>query len=128
MAKAEYLVFIPLLFYGFALAELFREWKRLFKPKDIYFPYIIVTVILTEIAIYNVFIMTKLLDDLEHQNYLNYLIYLIPPFIFMLVVNVFTPEKEDNTKNYFENNRRSFFLLAAVFVSSHYLFDFGESA
>ena len=51
MDAAEYLAFLPLLIYGIALADLFSQWKRLFNPKQLYLPYILLTGILTETAI-----------------------------------------------------------------------------
>lgn len=127
MSKSEFLVFLPLFFYGFALAELLREWKRLFRFEDMYLPYSIITIVLTEGAIYNVYILSKLLSELEHVVYITYLSYLISPFLFMLLVNIYTPEQGDNTKEYFEKNRLMYFSLSAVFVASHFLFDYDET-
>jgi len=37
MDLTEYMVFLPLLIYGIALADLFSQWKRFFDIKEIMF-------------------------------------------------------------------------------------------
>ena len=64
MDATEYLAFLPLLIYGIALADLFSQWKRLFNPRLLFIPYLLLTIILTETALYNVFVYAKLLDEL----------------------------------------------------------------
>ena len=91
MDASEYLAFLPMLLYGIALADLFSQWKRLFSPKQLFLPYLLLTIMLTETALYNVFIYAKLLDELKGLSYFGYLKYLIPPFLFMLASNIFTP-------------------------------------
>lgn len=124
MAASEYLAFLPLLIYGIALADLFSEWKRFFDPKGLFIPYGIFTVILTEIAAYNIFVFAKLLDQLSGITYYNYITFLIPPFIFLLTVNVYTPDKDADTKSYFLKNMTPFFVLMAIFNASLFLYDF----
>ena len=126
MDAAEYLAFLPLLIYGIALADLFSQWKRLFNPKQLYLPYILLTVILTETAIYNVFVYAKLLDHLEGLSYFSYLSYLIPPFLFMLTTNIFTPDQESETEAYFVKQMPVIFTLLSLFSASHFLYDFDE--
>jgi len=127
MAADEYLAFLPLLIYGIALADLLGEWKRLFDIKNIFIPYILFTAFLTEIAIYNVFIYLTLVSQLADFEYYQYLFSLIPPFLFMLTVNIFTPEKKESTKEYFLKNKPLIYILLALFLSSHFLFNFDES-
>ncbi|HBH25184.1 MAG TPA: hypothetical protein DDY13_17410 [Cytophagales bacterium] len=126
MESSEYLSFIPLLIYGLAIADLLSEWKRLFDKTQWYFPYLLTTIVLTELAIYNVFIYANLISELEGTSYLSYLKYILPPFLFLLMVSSFTPEKGDDTKEYFIRNMRIYLLLMAVFIASHFLFDFKE--
>ena len=127
MDASEYLVFIPLLIYGISLADLLSEWKRILEPKDRYWPYTAVTLILTEGAIYNIFIYQHLLDELAASDYFTYLSYLIPPVLFLMITQAFTPEKGDDTKSYFVRQRKIVFILYAVFVASHFLHPFDES-
>ena len=127
MDAQEYLAFIPLLIYGIAIADLLDEWRRLFYKKDRYLPYVFMTIVFTETAIYNVFIYINLLDELVGQTYLSYLKYLMPPVLFLLMVRSFTPEKNDDTKAYFIKTMPMFLTLFAVFVAVHFLFDFQEN-
>lgn len=126
MDASEYLAFVPLLIYGISLADLLSEWKRLFEPQQRYFPYTVMTIIMTEGVIYNIFIYQGLLDELADASYLIYLTYLIPPLLFMMVTQAFTPEKGNDTKTYFEQQRKTVFLLYAAFVASHFLHPFDE--
>ena len=128
MDVSEYLAFIPLLLYGIGLADLLSEWKRLFDTKEWYLPYALTTIILTETALYNVFIYMHLVEELPGQSYLNYLLYLIPPFLFLMATNVFTPDQESDTREYFIRRMPVFFTLLALFVASHFLFGFDEPA
>ncbi len=126
MDAAEYLAFLPLLIYGIALADLFGEWKRLLEPKGVFITYILFTVVLTETAVYNVFAYAELVENLRGLQYHDYLIKLVPPFLFMLTVNAFTPEKGDDTKVYFISQMRSFLIMLAAFMGTHFFYDFGE--
>ena len=127
MDSSEYLAFVPLLIYGIALADLFGEWKRLFDKTQWFLPYILLTVVFTEVAVYNVFIYLKLVNQMADLNYINYLVTLLPPFLFMLLVNSFTPDKCDITKDYFLKNMPIFMGLLAAFIASHFLFNFEEN-
>jgi len=113
--------------YGIALADLFSEWKRLFDFKNIYLPYALFTIVLTETALYNVFVYAKLIHSLEGICYYRYLIYLLPPFLFMLTTNIFTPDKCTHTRDYFQKRRPVFFTLLAMFITCHFLYDFDEN-
>lgn len=127
MDSSEYLAFIPLLIYGIALADLFGEWKRFFDKTQWFLPYLLLTIIFTEIAVYNVFIYLELVKQMVGLSYINYLLTLLPPFLFMMLVNAFTPEKGDVTKDYFLRNMPIFMGLLAAFIASHFLFNFEEN-
>ena len=126
MKASEVLAFLPLLIYGIAIAELFSQWKRFINFKSLYLPYALLTILLTEIALYNVYLFSQLVSEINSMNYKSYLLYIVPPFIFMISVNIFTPEKEDDTEVYFKENMPIFFTLTALFVASHFLFKFEE--
>lgn len=123
MKAADYLAFVPLLLYGIGLADLLAEWKRLFDPKTLYLPYLLVTIMLTETAIYNVFIYLDIVNQFEGLSYLDYLRFLVGPFLFLITVNAFTPEKEADTKTYFTDRLPIFFGLLASLVASHFLYE-----
>lgn len=124
MSATEYFVFIPLLIYGMAMAELFGEWKRLIDPEQWYLPYLLMTIMLSELAVYNVYIYAKLLDNLVGISYFNYLKYLVPPFLFLMTVHAFTPDAQEKTEDYFVKRMPIFFTLLAAFVASHFFFEF----
>jgi len=128
MDASEYLSFLPLLLYGIALADLFSQWKRFFNPEQLFIPYLFMTIILTETALYNVFIYAKLLDELSGLSYFNYLSYLLPPFLFMLTTNIFTPDQDSETEEYFIKQMPIFFTLLALFAACHFLYEFDENA
>jgi len=127
MEASEYLAFLPLLIYGIALADLFSQWKRFFTPKELYIPYLLFTIILTETALYNVFIYAELIDQLVGLSYFSYLTYLIPPFLFMLTANIFTPDQDSDTEEYFLRQMPFFLSLLALFAASHFLYNFNEN-
>ena len=127
MDPSEYLAFIPLLIYGLSIADLLSEWKRFINAKNFYFPYLLMTIIFIEVAIYNVFIYIKLVNDMQGKSYLSYLGCIFPTFIFLIMVKSFTPEDNDNTKTYFLKNRKIFFLLFSGFIASHFLYSFAEN-
>ena len=127
MVSSEYLAFIPLLIYGIALADLLSQWKRLLKSNQLFIPYLFLTIILTETAIYNVFVYGNLINQLAGQNYSSYLSYLLPPFLFMLTTNIFTPDQDSDTEEYFMKNMPVFLTIFSLFIASHFLYEFGES-
>jgi hypothetical protein len=127
MSVVEYLVFIPLLIYGMGLTTLLVEWKRLFDPTEIFLPYTLLTLVMTEIAIYNVFIYQRLINQFTGQNYLTYLTFLISPFLFFLVTNIFTPEPGDKTKEHFIKRMPLFYSLIALLVASNFIYMLEES-
>ncbi len=127
MDPAEYLSFLPLLIYGIAIADLLSQWKRLFISKDFFLPYSLLTIVLTEVALYNVFIYVDVVNKLVGLSYFHYLLYLCPPFLFMLATNVFTPDKRTGTKEYFMRTMPKVFILLALFVSSQFLFNIPDN-
>ena len=127
MRASEVLAFLPLLIYGIAIAELFSQWKRFINYKSIYIPYALFTILLTEVALYNVYLFSQLVGEIRMLDYKSYLIYILPPFIFMVAVNIFTPEKEDETESYFKENMPVFFILMTFFIASHFFFRYKES-
>ena len=126
MDPTEYLAIIPLLIYGIGITDLLGQWKRFFNKEDQFPLYIIYTIILTEVAIYNVVIYIDLVNVLSEQTYFTYLAFLLPPILFLMVVNIFTPDEGSRTEAYFENNTRLMFVLIALFVASHFLYEFDE--
>lgn len=128
MDASEYLAFVPLLIYGIALADLLGEWKRLFDPKEWYLPYSLFTLMLTEIAVYNIYIYLELVLQFEGQSYFRYLSFLLPPFLFLLTTNSFTPDKKSSTREYFVEKMPVFYTLLALFVASHFFYSFNEAA
>ena len=126
MDPAEYLAFIPLLIYGIGISDLLSQWKRFFKRDDQDVLYIIITVMLIEIAIYNVFIYLDVVYAMPQHSYLRYLSFLVPPILFQMLVNVFTPDDGSKTRAYFERNMRLIFSLWALFVASHIIYSFNE--
>ena len=126
MSTSEYLAFLPMLIYGIALADLFRQWSRFLNLKEIFLPYLLLTVILTETALYNVFLYAGLLDQLEGLTYASYLVYLVPPFLFLLTTIFFTPGEDADTEDYFVKYMPVFLSLFALFIASHFLYEFNE--
>ena len=91
------LAFIPFLIFGFGISKLLSEWGRFLDSKNYFLLYLLFTIMLTEIGIYSVFVYAQLLFKLPDLNYLTYLSYLIPPFLFFMITNVFTPDKGADT-------------------------------
>ncbi len=127
MIPSEYLAFLPLLIYGIALADLLSQWKRFFNPKELFIPYLIMTIMLTETALYNVFVYAEVISNLGGQSYFNYLVYLLPPFLFLLTTNIFTPDSGTNTEEYFMKQMPVFMTLLTLFIASHFFYNFNEN-
>ena len=126
MDPAEYLAFVPLLIYGLGLADLFSEWKRFLSKEAFYWPYAITTLILTETGIYNVFIYSELVNRFPGTPYLDYLIDLSLPVVFILITEAFTPDKGEETEKAFQKRKSTVFPLFAVFIGCHFLYAFNE--
>lgn len=129
MDVVEYLLFIPLLIYGIALSDLFSQWKRFMEPNSWHLPYLLTLLMVTEIGVYNVFIFFKLSSRLSNIGYFTYWLYLVPPLVFMLMVN-FLNFKEDSLDlpKAFSDNIRPVYLLLAIFFSLHLIPQFQFSS
>lgn len=128
MSLEEQLAFIPLLLYGIAVADLFSHWRRFFHKEYLYWPYVITAIILTEVAIWNIYLFMFRQENLEYVTYYEYWTILIKPIIFLLLVHAFTPEAEDkDTKTYFIMRIPLVFGLLAVYVGLHLVPDFDAS-
>lgn len=122
MDIVEYLLFVPLLIYGIALSDLFGQWKRFLEPSSWYFPYLLTIIIITDIGVHNVFEFFKLCPQLNNINYFGYWLYLLPPLVFLILVNVLTNTDESvDTKTFFISRTRLVFLLLAVFIAMHFI-------
>jgi hypothetical protein len=127
MDATQYLAFVPLMIYGLGLTALMSDWKRLFDIKQIYLPYTLLSLMITELAIYNVFIYIQVIEAFKEINYLRYLTFLVSPFIFYLAAQVFTPDPGVNTKEYYIKRMPLFCSLLALLVGSHFIYDLVES-
>lgn len=109
-----------LIFYGalfaLAVAELARTWKKLFT--DSYWEYTAWSIGFFFLAAFNWFGMQYQLDFMT-GSFVRYLSLMIPPVLFYLMVSVFTPEKEENVKIHFLDQRKTIFFLLALFVLSN---------
>ena len=129
MEAPEYLAFIPLLFYGIALADLLWQWRRFFDGDYFYLPYFLTTLIFTEVAIWNVFIYLEVVGHLEDIHYFQYWAYLLQPMLFLVIVSALTPEPENkNTEVYFKKRMPVVFGLMAIYIFSHLFANFGSTA
>jgi hypothetical protein len=127
MSTTEFLAFIPLLIYGLGLTILLGEWKRIFDRKEIFLPYTLMTLFLTEIMVYNVFIYERLIEQLAGLSYLHYLVFLISPILFYLTVLVFTPEPGAKTKDHFVERMPLFYVLIALLTATNFFYRLEES-
>ncbi len=129
MDSGEYLAFIPLLFYGIALADLLGQWRRFFDKDYRYLPYFLTTIVFTEIAVWNVFGYLEVVMSLEHVGYAQYWGFLLQPMLFLLTVSALTPESDDtDTEAYFKSRMSLVYGLMALFVLTHMLAGLGWSA
>lgn len=122
MAAEEYLSFIPLLLYGISLTELMSQWRRIVVRRNIYWPYIVMTIVITEQAIFSIWVYWDNLHILTEIDYKIYLLYILPPIFFLLATMAFTPDKGEKTEEYFNSNIVRFSLLYGLFFISHAVF------
>ncbi len=128
MQPSEYLAFIPLLIYGLALADLLGQWRRFFEKDYFYLPYFLVTLIFTEIAIWNVFIYLGVTQQLAGIGYFQYWLYLSQPMLFLITVAALTPETENKeTEKYFKKRIPIVFGLMALYIGSHLFSNVGST-
>lgn len=127
MDPAEYLAFVPLLFYGIALADLLGQWRRFFDRNYFYFPYFLTTIIFTEAGVWNVYQYLEVVSRLEGVSYAQYWLYLVQPIIFLLTVSALTPESEiKDTESYFKERLSLVYGLLAIFIFSHFFSGFSS--
>ena len=125
MSTAEYLAFVPLLFYGIALADLFRQWRRLFEFSSFCLPYFLTTLVFTELAIWNVYGYLGSVDELEYASYVQYWSFLLQPILFLLTVSAMTPEAKDHDITaFFERRIRWIYGLMACFLLTNFALSF----
>jgi len=127
MDATQYLAFLPLLVYGLGLTALMSDWKRHFDLKQFYLPYTLLSIVITEVAVYNVFIYIQLIAKFQYESYLNYLSYLVSPFLFFMSAHVFTADPGVNTKEYFTKRMPLFNSLFALLITSHFIYELVES-
>ena len=128
MSIAEQLSFIPLLLYGIAVADLFSHWRRFFHKEYLYWPYVITAIVLTEVAIWNIYLYMVGTKDIHFMTYYEYWIDLIKPIMFLLLVHAFTPESDNkDTRSYFIMRIPLVFGLLGLYVGCHLLPDFDTS-
>jgi hypothetical protein len=127
MDVTQYLAFVPLLIYGLGLTALLSDWKRFFDAKQIYIPYTLLSLVVTEVAVYNVFIYIQLIAKFKEQSYLSYLSFLVSPFLFFMAAQVFTPDPGVDTKEYFVKRMPLFCSLFALLIGSHFIYELVES-
>lgn len=89
MDKIEYLLFIPLLIYGITLSDLFSEYKRMIKDSVIHIKYMIAILLLSEVAIFNIYKLYSIINTYDITTYVQFWVLLIPPIIFMITIHVF---------------------------------------
>lgn len=124
MSPAEYLTFIPLLFYGIALADLLKQWRRFFEIEYLYLPYFITTIMITEIAVWNIFLYLEVVTQLAEISYFRYWAHLLQPMIFLMLVSALTPDSSNqDTEGYFRKRIPAVFGLMALFIASHFSID-----
>jgi hypothetical protein len=120
MSSGEILAFLPSFLYGIALAELFSHWRRFFEKQYRYWPYVMTTVIFTEIAIWNVYLFLVQIQDSTLITYHEYWLFLIQPIVFLMLVHAFTPETElQDTEAYFKKRIPVVFGLTALYIALH---------
>ena len=89
-----------------------------------YAPYIVTSLLLLEVAFWNFYQMNQWVTSETFGTYFSYFQLLTPPLVFLLVIGVFTPDKDTvDTKQYFRDHMGIVFGLLAIFTASHFFFD-----
>ncbi len=123
MSQKEYYLILPLLLYGLAISDLVNSWRSFFFSERRYWPHILTSLMLLEAAFWNFFRMNDWMTTNSYESYLSYSRFIITPLAFILVVAVFTPDRENSDiKSYFDSNMRIIFGGLAVFMALHFLF------
>jgi hypothetical protein len=122
MDIVEYLLFVPLLIYGIALSDLFIQWKRFLEPSAWHIPYLLTIIIITDIGVNNVFEFHKLSPQLKNITYFTYWLYILPPLLYLMLVNILTNTNESiDMETFFSSKIRIVFLLLAFFIAMHFI-------
>ena len=114
---------MPLLLYGLAIGELLFRWRDYFKKERRYWPHVITGLVLLDLVFANFYYMYGYMQILP-ANYIHFLIQLLHPIIFFLIVSVYTPEADSNVKQYFQDRMRLLFSLLALFIVSNVHLDY----
>lgn len=110
MDKQEFFLLIPAIIYGVAIVDLLK----IFNHRKNYIEmmgwgiYMMLAVIYTWTQLY-----AKL--DLITDSPTNFFLFIVQAIIMAKLANIITPEEKDHdTKQYFFNIRRTFFILASI--------------
>ena len=121
MSTSEYLSFIPQLLYGAAVIELFGQWRRFFDKQYRYWPYVLVSLIFTELAIWNIYLFLSEIRGLSDVSYYKYWLFIIRPICFMLMVHALTPDSDiKDTAGYFKKRLPIVFGLFTIYIALHF--------
>ena len=123
MSKDEFFAFMPLLIYGIAIGEIIMHWRDYLKKDRRYWPHIITGIILLDMAFLNFYYLYDELN-LLFETYPKFLGRMTTPIIFLLIVSVFTPEDDDDLKDYFLSKMKMIFSLLALFITVHIVLNF----
>lgn len=125
MQPQEYFAILPLLIYGIAIAELVSPWRSFFEEKKPSITFITTGVMMLEVAFNNFYRFFSFLDNTYHSYYI-FLAHLFSPLIFLMATHVYTPEDKKNldTRDYFNKKFKLLMILLAIFVASHFIYDF----
>lgn len=125
MDKIEYLLFIPLLIYGISLSDLLSEYKRLIKDQLLHVKYLVTVLMLSEVAIFNIYKLYSIINGYNITSYIQYWALLVPPILFMIVVHIFVIEdRHDNLASMeleFQRNIQPTFILMSVYTATHFI-------
>ncbi len=127
MNKQEFLLLIPGIIYGVAIIDLLK----VFTHKDKYIEIVGWGTFSLLVFTYNWTILYNQLDLIVNVN-LNFYLVILQAILISALASIITPEEKDvDTKKYFLEVRKNFFLLFAVFLVSGILmkhFVFHESS
>jgi hypothetical protein len=114
-----YMSVIPGIIYGMALVELIKIYRH----QSRYWETNLMGFFLFLVLITNRYLLFPVLDDL-FQNMAVFTLYMLSPLIFLQACFVLTPEKEEDVAiEHFNQRRKSFFLLLAIFIAGNVLLE-----
>ena len=123
MSQDEFFAFMPLLIYGIAVSELVMHWRDYLKSDRRYWAHLLTGIVLLELAFVNFYYLYDVLDQL-FIDYHHFLLHLMPPLVFLLMVSVYTPEDNKDVKVYFLDKVPTIFSLLALFIFINTITDF----